>query len=289
MEDIRPVTLPAREQRSVARRRLSELLAGGEPFDIVEAAFLVCLEEYPELDLGRERDRLDRLSAEAASRVTALTNPFARLDGLRSFLFEEQGFHGNHDDYEDPRNCYLNEVMERRMGIPLTLSLVFMQVARAAGFEVRGVGLPGHFVSRVTFGERTLLVDAFHGGQVITPEDCRELVVRATGRPSLYRPELLGGATARTTLCRLLLNLKRIYLAREDYPRALAAVERLLIVAPDDPREVRDRGFLQAYLGRPVAAVADLEAYLSLAPSAPDADTVRGRLAWLRRRMAEIN
>ena len=279
----------AREHRSEARRRLSELLASHETFDLVDASLLVALEEYPELDLKRERERIDEIARAGAARVSGLENPFARLDGLRVYLFEEMSFRGNQEEYEDPRNCYLNEVLDRRVGIPLTLSILLMEVARHAGFEVKGIGLPGHYVSRLAFGGRALLVDAFHGGHVITPEDCRELVIRATGRPSLYRPELLEGASARTTLCRLLLNLKRIYLAREDYTRALSAVERLLLVAPDDPRELRDRGFLQAYLGRPVAAVADLEAYLALAPSAPDADTVRGRLAWLRRRMSEIN
>jgi regulator of sirC expression with transglutaminase-like and TPR domain len=279
----------AREHRSEARRRLTELLAAHETFDLVDAALLVALEEYPELDLDRERQRVREIAVAGAARVEGLANPFARLDGLRVYLFEELGFRGNQEEYEDPRNCYLNEVLDRRVGIPLTLSILLMEVARTAGFEARGIGLPGHYVSRLTYAGRALLVDAFHGGHVITPEDCRELVIRATGRPSLYRPELLEGASARTTLCRLLLNLKRIYLAREDYTRALSAVERLLLVAPDDPRELRDRGFLQAYLGRPVAAVADLEAYLALAPSAPDADTVRGRLAWLRRRMSEIN
>ena len=279
----------AREHRSEARRRLAELLAAHETFDLVDAALLVALEEYPELELDRERRRIEEIAEAGAARVQSLENPFARLDGLRVYLFEELGFRGNQEEYEDPRNCYLNEVLDRRVGIPLTLSVLLMEVARKAGFEARGIGLPGHYVSRLTYSGRALLVDAFHGGHVITPEDCRELVIRATGRPSLYRPELLEGASTRTTLCRLLLNLKRIYLAREDYTRALSAVERLLLVAPDDPRELRDRGFLQAYLGRPVAAVADLEAYLALAPSAPDADTVRGRLAWLRRRMSEIN
>ena len=260
-----------------------------EPPDVCDAALAVAAEEYPTLDLVRERERLATLARDGARRVAHLGNTFARLDGLRSWLFEELGFRGNHQEYEDPRNCFLNQVLDRRTGIPLTLSLVLIEVARAADFEARGVGLPGHFVCRLSRQGRTVFVDPFHGGHIITPEDCRELVIKATGRPSLYRPELLEGAEPRAVITRLLLNLKRIYLAREDYPRALAAVERLLLLAPGDPREVRDRGFLQAYLGRPNAAVADLETYLEIAPSAPDADTVRGRLVWLRRRMSEVN
>jgi len=280
-------TSDRREQRLATRRKLEDLVAAGESFDLVEACFLVAREEYPDLDLESEAGRLRGLARAGAERADGLENPFARLDAIRTFLFEEQGFRGNLDEYEDPRNCYLNEVLSRRTGIPLTLSVVFLEVAREAGFAARGIGLPGHYVAGVEYGGRRLLVDPYHGGHVITPEDCRELVIKATGRPSLFRPDLLEGTTPRTTLTRLLLNLKRIHLAREDYPRALAAVERLLLISPEDPREVRDRGFLQAYLGRATEAVADLETYLALAPRAPDADTVRGRLAWLRRKMSE--
>lgn len=280
---------PAREHRLKTRRRLLGVLRQGESFDIVEAALLVAAEEYPDLDVVREKRRLDSIGAEAARRSSRLMNPFARLDALRTYLFEELGFHGNTESYDDPRNSYLNEVLARRTGVPLSLAILFVEVARAAGFESCGIALPGHFVTRVSFAGKSILVDPYHGAEVITQDDCRNLVARSTGKPTLFRKEQLVPASARAMMIRLLINLKRIHLNREDYARALSAVERILIASPEDPREIRDRGFLLAHLGKPSAAVADLESYLTAAPGAPDAEAVRGRLAWLLRKMSEAN
>lgn len=269
-----------------ARERLARMRDGREPFDVVEASLLVAQEEYPDLDVLRVYATLDGLGVEAARRVAPHRNPFARIDALRTFLFDDLGFRGNTRNYDDPRNSFLNDVLERKLGIPLTLSLVFLEAGRRAGLDVRGVALPGHFVARVDDGGRRILVDPFHGGQVITEEDCRDLVIRTTGRPSMYRRSYLDGASPVTMVARLLLNLKRIYLARGDYANALAAIERLLILSPDDAREIRDRGLLLAHLGRANAAVTDLETYLDLAPGAPDAESIRGRLSWLLRKMS---
>jgi len=271
------------------RSRLAAILARGEPFDLVEASLLVAAEEYPRLEIATETRRLREFGEEAARRVAAHSNPFAKIDAFRAYLFEELRFRGNGEQYDDPRNSFLNEVLTRRLGIPITLSIVYIEVAKLAGIDAQGVGLPGHFVVRLHEQGRSLLVDPYHGGHIITEEDCRDLVVRTTGRASLFRRDILEGTSARTMLIRLLLNLKRIYLAREDYPRALSVVERILIACPDDPKEIRDRGFLLAHLGRTRAAVADLEAYLALEPRAADAESVKGRLAWLVRRMSETH
>jgi len=278
-----------RDHQRRAREGLALLARDGRPFDIIEAALLVAQEEYSDLDLARERERIAAIGSEAASKVDNLSNPFARLDALRAYLFEELGFCGNTDDYYDPRNSFLNEVLDRRSGIPLTLSILYMEAARCSGFHVYGIALPGHFVVRLDYSGRSMLVDPFRGGVLITEEDCRDLVARSTGRPALYRRELLEGTSPRDMLGRLLRNLKRVYLARKDFKRALGAVERLLLIFPETTTEVRDRGFLLAHIDRPGAAVTDLEAYLDLAPDSPDADAVRGRIAWLRRKMSEIN
>jgi len=277
------------DYRLRARRRLADALSVEGRLDLVEATLLVAAEHYPDLDVEREANRVRLISAEGARRVHDLSNPFARLDGLRVYLFEELGFRGNVDDYNDPRNCFVNEVLNRRLGIPLTLSVVFLDLASAAGFEARGVGLPGHFVCRVDYDGRSILVDAYSGGQVISEEDCRRLVGRTTGRPSLFRRSLLEGIDERAMLARLLLNLKHVYVEREDYELALSVVERLLLVNPGDPTEIRDRGFLQAHLGRAGRAIADLESYLAQTPNAPDTESVRGRVAWLRKRLTELN
>lgn len=288
---VRPEPLGAGLPRHAteARGRLVRLLSGGGPFDLLEAALLVAAEEYAGLDIAKEARRIDILGGEAAARLSGLTNPFARVDALRAFLFDDLGFRGNSENYDDPKNSFMNEVLERRVGIPLTLSLLYMEVGLRAGLEVRGIALPGHFIVRVDEQERRILVDPFHAGEIITEEDCRDLVVRTTGRGSLYRREILAGANHRQMLGRLLLNLKRIHLSQGDYPRALAAVERLLIVSPHDAREVRDRGLLLAHMGCAGAAIADLEDYLSRMPEAPDADSVRGRLSWLLRKIGETN
>jgi regulator of sirC expression with transglutaminase-like and TPR domain len=279
----------SRGRRTEARCQLELLLGSPSGFDVVEAAAWVAAEEYPDLDVERLLGRVRLISGEGARRADGLSNPFARLDALRAYLFDELRFRGNEAEYNDPRNSFLNEVLDRRLGNPLTLSLLLLDAASAAGFETRGVGLPGHFVTRVTYAGRTLFVDPYHGGRVISEDDCRQLVARTTGRPSLFRRSLLEGTDERAMLTRLLLNLKYIYVKTEDYPRALAVVERLLLVSPDDPTEIRDRGFLHAHLGRPGAAVSDLESYLALTPDARDADSVRGRVAWLRQRLSECN
>lgn len=272
-----------------ARARLAALIGSGRPVDIVEASLVVASGEYPGLDVDHHRRRIDALGDTAAKRVEGIENPFARLDALRVYLFEEQGFRGNASEYYDPRNSYLNEVLDRRSGIPLTLSIVTMEVAGRCGFSARGVGLPGHFVLRLDSGHRSVLIDPFSGGGVITEDDCRDLVTQATGKPDLFRSELLEGVSTESMLARLLANLKQIYLAREDHVRALGIVEMLRVVRPDDASELRDRGFLMARLGHPGTALEDLEAYLELAPAAADAAAVRSRLGWLRRRVTEVN
>lgn len=272
--------------RAAARARLTDFLARPGPMDIVEAALCVAGEEYPEMDVGRERTRVQEMGHEAARRVAHLDNPFARLNGVTTWLFEDLGFRGDRDDYDDPRNSFLNEVLERRVGIPLTLSILFMEVARSAGFATRGIALPGHFVAQVERDGRSIMVDPFHHGQVITEDDCRSLVARSTGRPWLFHGSLLAGTTERAMLGRLLLNLKHVYLTAGDYQRAMWVVERLLLLTPEDSGEIRDRGLLRAHLGRPVAAIADLERYLTLSPGAPDLRSVEDRLVRLRRRLA---
>ena len=270
-----------------ARRRLAVLLSNPGPLALLEATLQIAAEEHEDMDVMDQIARVATIGQEAKSRLAPLDNPFARLDALRVLLFEELGFRGNVDQYDDPRNSYLDDVLERKLGIPLSLSILVIEVARSAGLPAEGVGLPGHFIVRVEEFGRSLLIDPFHGGHIITVEDCKDLVVRTTGRASLFRKDSLDAATPRAMLTRLLLNLKRIHLAQGDYIRALAVVERLLVIAPGDAKEIRDRGLLLAHLGQSGAAVCDLESYLALAPGAADVESIRGRLAWIRKRAGE--
>jgi len=273
---------------AAARARLAATLGSPGPLPLLEATLLVAAEEHPGMDVLTQIGRVMTIAGEARERVGEHTNPFARLEAVRSLLFDEIGLKGNVDQYDDPRNSYLDDVLDRKLGIPLSLSILVIEVARGAGLTAEGIGLPGHFIVRVEEQDRKLYIDPFHGGHVITVEDCKDLVVRTTGRASLFRRDSLDVASPRAMLSRLLMNLKRIHLAQGDYNAALGVVERLLIVAPGDAKEIRDRGLLLAHLGRPDAAVADLESYLALVPQAPDADSVRGRLAWILRKMGQI-
>jgi regulator of sirC expression with transglutaminase-like and TPR domain len=269
---------------------MTDLLESERPVDVIAGALLIAAREYPDLDLHREKERIVEIGVEATRRVAAIEspdNPFARLEALNTYMFEDLGFHGNDEDFEDPRNSFLNQVLDRRTGIPITLSILFMEVARAAGFTAEGIALPGHFITRLDYQGRTLLVDPFNRGQILTEEDCVKLVKRTTGRPSLFQKSLLDGASSEVILARLLHNLKRIYLSREDYKRALAMVETLLWLAPDESREIRDRGILQSHLGNASEAITDLEEYLASSPDAPDAESVMGRLTWLKQKTSE--
>ena len=278
---------PSTETDKLRREQFAAALGRTGPAGLVAGALLIAKSEYPDLDLDREMSRISEIGAEAARRIATMENggnPYARLEVIRAYLFDELGFHGNAGDYEDPRNSFLNQVMDRRTGIPLTLSIIYLEIAGAAGFDSRGVALPGHFIVRLDFEGRTILVDPFGGGRVLTQEDCRALVVRSTGRASLFRPEILDGASPTRILTRLLRNLKRIYLSREDYNRALGVVDMLLVTTSGDPMETRDRGILMSHLGRVHEAISDLESYLHHHPSPPDLDSIRGRLDWLRQR-----
>jgi len=271
-------------QREDHRLRLQALLRSPTEIDPVEAALAIAAEDDPAADVLGVRARIDAFARTAAERAAGTGNPFRRLDAVNSVLFGDLGLRGEVGTYHDPESSFLHRVLDRRRGIPLSLTLLFLEAARAAGFAGRVVALPGRAVARIDFDGRTLWVDPFDGGAPITPEDCREIVARRSGRPGLFRPELLKGAAPLDVVARMLLNLKRAYLAREDYERALAAVERLILVRPRDAREIRDRGILHGYLGQTGRAVFDLSQYLELEPTAPDAAAVRGRLDRLLRR-----
>lgn len=272
-----------------AWKEFHALIASDGPIELVEAALWVSAAEYPDLDVQREASRVRFLAGEAARRTLPFENPFARIDALQEFLYDELGFRGNSHRYKDPRNSHLNEVLNRRLGIPLTLGILYIELARASGFTARGVNLPGHFVVRLDDGDRRILVDPFHRGRVLSEEDCADLATRTTGRKGIFRRGVLDGCDERPILGRLLMNLKHIYVGREDYHRALGMVERLLLLWPGDNTELRDRGFLKAHVGRHGAAIQDLEDYLSKSSHPPDRESVQARVAWLRRHISQLN
>jgi regulator of sirC expression with transglutaminase-like and TPR domain len=270
------------------RRQLIDMVARPEDeVDLARASLLVACDEYPELELDPYLQRLDTMAEAVRGRLGA--SPEAAVAGLNRVLFEEEGFRGNTREYYDPRNSFLNDVLDRRTGIPITLSTVYIAVARRAGVTVHGVGLPGHFVVRVVAAGGDALVDPFNGGTVLTPQDCQDRLDRIYGGRVRMGADMLAPCPPRSVLARTLRNLKAIYLKADDHERALRTAELLVLLNPGAMDEVRDRGLVLAALECYALAAADLEAYVQAAPQAPEAPELRARIAQLRHQAARLN
>jgi regulator of sirC expression with transglutaminase-like and TPR domain len=213
----------------------------------------------------------------------------AAAAAVGTVLFGEDGFRGNAGDYYDPRNSFLNDVLERRLGIPITLSVIYVEVAARAGLTARGVGFPGHFLVRAEKDGAHCLLDPFNGGAPLGGDDCEALLRRMHGASARLDPAHLRPVGTRQIVTRMLANLKGIYTALGDWPRALRTLDRLLLVCPAALAERRDRGAVHARLGNPRAAIRDWEAYLGGAPDAPDAARVRHDLRALRQALSALN
>jgi regulator of sirC expression with transglutaminase-like and TPR domain len=270
-----------------ARSRLVTLAATTDARSLAEGALWIAAEAYPGLDVPHWLGRLEALGRRAAERVTPDMPVGVAASAVSQLLFEEVGFRGNVEDYYDPRNSFLNDVLDRRLGIPISLSVVYLAVAGQAGLNAAGVGLPGHFVVLAERDGRRQLLDP--GGRQLDQAGCEALVAQARPGGGRLDPRWLAPVTTRQILVRMLTNLKAVYMALGDWGRALRASERILLLVPDALEELRDGGALNARLGQASAALRDWEAYLRRAPAAPDARAVRGRVRALRQAVASRN
>lgn len=246
-----------------------------EQINLERAALYLSQEEYPHLDVEAYLNALDTMAMEVRERLPQEPYPLRVIQTINRYFYNDLGFTGNTDDYYDPRNSFLNEVIDRRKGIPITLALVYLAIARRLDFPMVGVGMPGHFLIRPMGKDMEIFVDAFHGGEILFLQDCQERLSQIYGRPVELESEFLTAVTARQFLARMLTNLKMIYLNRSDFPRALAAIERILLLFPEAPMELRDRGILFYRLSRWTEARQNLEEYLTLIPTAEDAPVIR--------------
>ena len=274
--------------------------------DLAAPAFLVARIEYPRLDPSPYLDRLDHMGDAAfhfVAKDPGHDAPLAaRIDAVNRFLFGELGFTGNREQYDDPRNSCLNEVMDRKKGIPITMALIYIEVARRAGLRAEGVNFPGHFLTRVLRDLRTddrddgLIVDPFHGGAILNEADCRQLLNRFMGEDAAFEPALLARATRRQVLVRMLLNLKRLYVRMHSFPQARATTDALLALQPTSLADLRDRGLLAYHMNDFSHALRDLEEYLKLArlseqdeDERKETEKVWEHVKTLRRRVAQLN
>jgi regulator of sirC expression with transglutaminase-like and TPR domain len=264
--------------------------APDDEIPLVWAALVLARDEYPELDLPRYAAEM----AELARPLEAGTDrdPLDTVRAINRVLYDERGFTGNQSDFYDPRNSYLNEVIDRRLGIPITLALLQMDLANRVGLPLKGVSFPGHFLVSLPLDEGVLVLDPFHRGRSIGLDE-----LKARAQPHMADgeleedqiSELLSPASNRAILARMLRNLKTLYTEREDYARALRCADRLLLLEPDQPTELRDRGLLYLELGHYAGALRDLGRYLEGSPVPSDAEKIRRLLLKAGRGAARLN
>jgi regulator of sirC expression with transglutaminase-like and TPR domain len=242
---------------------------------LVEAALAISWEEYPHIDLSSYREALDRMAADLQQRIQGINYPLKVIGEINRYLFEEQNFSGNDNNYYDPRNSFLTDVITRRLGIPITLSIVYMAIGDRIGFPFEGVNLPGHFIIRPQRSDIEVFIDPFSKGEIMFKEDCASKLAQIYGQQAELKPEYLDTVGVRQILERMLMNLKLIYLNQKKFHKALYAVEKILMLSPNASTQVRDHGLLCYQLERYVEARSDLETYIDLSPHADDTQLIR--------------
>ncbi len=283
---VSPEARAAEEWRRITRMR-------DEDVSLAEGALWIAAGEYPGLAVGAYLDQLDEMAAKLRARLRADVATAEKLLALNHFLFSELGFSGNSDDYYDPRNSFLNEVLERRLGIPITLGVVYIEIGRRIGLGLHGVSFPGHFLVKCALRDGVVVLDPYSRGVSLGVEELQQRL-RAAGSTAdvddAILSHLLSAASNKEVLARMLRNLKGVYTEQGDWLRALSASERLIALTPDDAgEEYRDRGGIYLKLECFRAALGDFGTYLKQCPGAPDAEEMRAQIAELAARVARLN
>lgn len=272
--------------------RLTEIFRGPEgDIPLTEAALLIASHRYPDLDVRHYLNVIDEFGSALATKVDDDAGPADRVLALNHYLFDELGFKPNGEGYYDPRNSYLNQVVERRTGIPITLSLVYMAVGNHVGLAFNGVCYPGHFLVKCELPDGMIVLDPFSKGQSLGISDLQSRL-RETRGGEVSRAIVAGllvAASKREILLRMLRNLKAIYLRSHDLDNALAIMDWIVVADPGHGAEIRDRGLIYQELECFRAAVSDFERYLELDPGCGDRDGIHRRVIELRRSVSLLN
>ena len=261
-----------------------------EDIDLATGALAIAADAYPDIDFCESLAILDALADQARPRLERVTGPTERVRALATYLHEEVGFRGNLDAYYDPRNSYLNDVLSRGLGIPITLAIIHIEVAKRVGLELKGVNFPGHFLLRFDGGpDGPLFLDPFNPTSFLCAGDCAKLLAEMSDGKVKFDEEFLEPATARQVLVRMLKNLKLVHFQSGELTRAVTAIDRILMLAPDQSLEYRDRGVAWLKLEDYRAAKGDLVRYLELVPGAPDRAAVEATVRYLEIRLEPLN
>jgi regulator of sirC expression with transglutaminase-like and TPR domain len=261
-----------------------------ERVDLLRAALTFARIDDPQLDVEHYVRRVDGLAKRAAAKIQDPDDPAQIITALNEVLFQEEMFRGNTVDYYSPRNSFLHLVLDRALGIPITLALVYMEVARRVSFQLFGVGMPGHFLLKhYDVDGRSILIDVFERGSIVTEEDCRQKLDTIYSGQLALQPEFLLPVTRRQMLTRMLNNLRSVYLSQRDFRRAVQVVDLILVIYPRSPEDVRQRAVLRYNLDDYRGALSDFDEYVKMSPDASDAEEIRQTALSLRRSMATMN
>ncbi|MBD2363959.1 SirB1 family protein [Anabaena minutissima FACHB-250] len=256
-----------------------EIQHSDEHIDLAKAALYIAKEEYPYIDIEEYLNVLDTMAEEVQERLPSSRYPLRIIQTINEYLYDDLGFDGNQSNYYDPCNSFLNDVIDQRTGIPITMALVYLEIARRIDFPMAGIGMPGHFLIRPAIPDMEIFVDAFNRGEVMFAQDCQERLNQMFQQNVTLRPEFLATVSKRQFLGRILANLKYIYLRQQQLEKSLAVVERILLLFPHATSEVRDRGLLNYQLGNYSEAKADLQKYLTITSDTEDAALIRRLLS----------
>jgi regulator of sirC expression with transglutaminase-like and TPR domain len=260
-----------------------------DEIDLGRAAVAIATQEYPDLKIDDCLSQLDALGQAVELRMGDEKNPYRIIAALNTVLFKELGFQGNRSEYYDPKNSFLNDVIARKKGIPISLSVIYMEVARRVGLSLAGVGFPGHFLVKYEDDAVEILIDVFDGGEIRAREDLERMLQQLYRGQVSYQAGFVAALGKRDILRRMLNNLKWIYLERGEPLKSLSVLDQLVILDPRSASEIRDRGLLYITLERYAQALEDLESYLRLAPRADDLEMVKAHIESVRQRYVQIH
>ena len=261
-----------------------------ERIDLVRASLAIARTEYPDLDIEKYVVRVDELARRVGARIPESGDAAQTIAALNQVLFQEEEFRGNVENYYDPRNSFLNDVLDRKLGIPISLAVLYMEVARRIGFPLFGVGMPGHFLLKhYDLEGRQVLIDCFDKGHILSDRDCQQRLDEIYSGQLPLQPDFLLAVSRRQILTRILNNLKTVYLSTRSFKKALPLIDLVLVIYPRSPEDVKQRALLRYSLGLMRGAAEDLEQYLKMSPDGSDADDIRQMALSIRRSLAMRN
>jgi regulator of sirC expression with transglutaminase-like and TPR domain len=261
-----------------------------EQIDLLTSALTIAKLEYPELEVSQYRERVTTLADRVKERASRSTDSLEILGVINEVLYGDEGFRGNVSDYYDPKNSFFNDVLDRKLGIPITLSVLYMEVARRAGVPVFGVGMPGHFLLKFyEIDGRELFLDAYNSGHLLSPEDCQEKLTEIYNGQIPLDAKFLTPVGKRQILTRMLNNLRSIYMTNRLLKKALAVIDLILVIYPRSSDDVKQRAMLRYQLGFLHGAADELDEYVKMAPEASDADEMKQTAMAIRRTIALMN